>query len=122
MPSDACTIRTRKFRTNRLLKRKQMVRSLTVPSLFIKQAPSDDALLAYSVALCLCIPLFVLVQSCFYFAQYSQCVDVIHPGKANVPKTEVAQKTAQMYKVQQACVMVRTSQFFVPTRAFVSFV
>ena len=26
MPSDACTIRTRKFRTNRLLKRKQMVR------------------------------------------------------------------------------------------------
>jgi hypothetical protein len=27
MPSDACTIRTRKFRTNRLLKRKQMVRA-----------------------------------------------------------------------------------------------
>ena len=36
-----------------------------------------------------------------------QCVDVIHPGKANIPKTEVAQKVAQMYKVQQACVMVR---------------
>jgi hypothetical protein len=94
-----------------------MVRSLTVPSLFIKQAPSDDALLAYSVAI---VSLFVHVQSCFYLSQYSQCVDVIHPGKANVPKTEVAQKIAQMYKVQQACVMVCTSQSFVSTRAFVS--
>ena len=41
-----------------------------------------------------------------------QCVDVIHPGKANIPKTEVAQKVAQMYKVQQACVMVRLTLLF----------
>ena len=55
---------------------------------------------------CLC---FILIVFLLHFA--FQCVDVIHPGKANIPKTEVAQKVAQMYKVQQACVMVRGSQF-----------
>jgi len=54
---------------------------------------------------------FVLVFSVFAYKDL-QCVDVIHPGKANVPKTEVAQKIAQMYKVQQACVMVRLSFVF----------
>merc|ERR1712098_107076 len=46
----AATIRTRKFLTNRLLNRKQMV------------------------------------------------VDVLHPGRATVPKTEVREKLASMYK------------------------
>ena len=46
-----CTIRTRKFMTNRLLSRKQMV------------------------------------------------LDVIHHGRANVPKAELKQKIAKMYKV-----------------------
>jgi hypothetical protein len=59
---------------------------------------------------------FLLIVFLFYFA--FQCVDVIHPGKANIPKTEVAQKVAQMYKVQQACVMVRLTTrkvFFLST-------
>eukprot|EP00124_Ichthyophonus_hoferi_P002807 Ihof_evm3s210 gene=Ihof_evmTU3s210 len=45
------TLRTRKFLTNRLLARKQMV------------------------------------------------VDVVHPGRANVPKTEINDKLAQLFKV-----------------------
>ena len=60
------TIRTRKFLTNPLLQRKQMV------------------------------------------------VDVIHPGRPNVPKTEVAQRLVQMYKVQDpTCVILFgfTTQF-----------
>ncbi|KPP77092.1 hypothetical protein Z043_103509 [Scleropages formosus] len=48
--NDTVTIRTRKFMTNRLLQRKQMV------------------------------------------------VDVLHPGKATVPKTEIREKLAKMYK------------------------
>merc|ERR1711915_931918 len=50
MSDGTATIRTRKFLTNRLLQRKQMV------------------------------------------------VDIIHPGRANVPKTEVREKLARMYK------------------------
>eukprot|EP01125_Pyxidicula_operculata_P019058 TRINITY_DN687_c0_g1_i1.p1 TRINITY_DN687_c0_g1~~TRINITY_DN687_c0_g1_i1.p1 ORF type:complete len:141 (-),score=43.64 TRINITY_DN687_c0_g1_i1:180-602(-) len=48
--SDKATIRTRKFKVNRLLKRKQMV------------------------------------------------VDIIHHGRANVPKTELAEKLSKVYK------------------------
>uniref|UniRef100_A0AAQ4S205 40S ribosomal protein S24 n=4 Tax=Cottioidei TaxID=8100 RepID=A0AAQ4S205_GASAC len=48
--NDTVTVRTRKFMTNRLLQRKQMV------------------------------------------------VDVLHPGKATVPKTEIREKLAKMYK------------------------
>uniref|UniRef100_A0A2K5UHQ4 40S ribosomal protein S24 n=2 Tax=Macaca fascicularis TaxID=9541 RepID=A0A2K5UHQ4_MACFA len=48
--NDTITIRTRKFMTNRLLQRKQMV------------------------------------------------IDVLHPGKATVPKTEIREKLAKMYK------------------------
>ncbi|KAL0628484.1 40S ribosomal protein S24 [Plecturocebus cupreus] len=47
---DTVTIRTRKFVTNQLLQRKQMV------------------------------------------------IDVLHPGKATVPKTEIQEKLAKMYK------------------------
>ncbi|XP_033108377.1 40S ribosomal protein S24-like [Anneissia japonica] len=50
MGDNAVTVRTRKFMTNRLLSRKQMI------------------------------------------------VDVIHPGKATVPKTEIREKLASMYK------------------------
>merc|ERR1711893_215545 len=50
MSEVAATVRTRKFLTNRLLNRKQMV------------------------------------------------VDVLHPGRATVPKTEVREKLARMYK------------------------
>jgi small subunit ribosomal protein S24e len=50
MADAAATIRTRKFLTNRLLNRKQMV------------------------------------------------VDILHPGRATVPKTEVREKLARMYK------------------------
>merc|ERR1712127_205510 len=52
MSSDAVTIRTRKFMSNRLLARRQMV------------------------------------------------VDVLHPGKATVKKTEIREKLAKMYKTQ----------------------
>ncbi|CAH1794544.1 unnamed protein product [Owenia fusiformis] len=48
--SETATIRTRKFLTNRLLARKQMI------------------------------------------------VDVLHPGRATVPKTEIREKLAKMYK------------------------
>ncbi|XP_061421369.1 small ribosomal subunit protein eS24 isoform X3 [Lethenteron reissneri] len=54
----AVTIRTRKFMTNRLLQRKQMV------------------------------------------------VDVLHPGKATVPKTEVREKLAKLYKTTMDVVFV----------------
>ncbi|NP_001171757.1 40S ribosomal protein S24 [Saccoglossus kowalevskii] len=50
MGDSTCTLRTRKFLTNRLLCRKQMV------------------------------------------------VDVLHPGRATVPKTEIREKLAKMYK------------------------
>merc|ERR1712138_15220 len=49
--SKTCTIRTRKFLTNRLLQRRQFL------------------------------------------------VDVIHPGKANIPKDEIREKLQKMYKV-----------------------
>ncbi|KAA8499016.1 40S ribosomal protein S24-2 [Porphyridium purpureum] len=54
MADKACTVRTRKFITNRLLGRKQFV------------------------------------------------VDVLHPGRATVPKQELAEKIAKMYKVSDA--------------------
>eukprot|EP00274_Cyanoptyche_gloeocystis_P001919 CAMPEP_0196651336 /NCGR_PEP_ID=MMETSP1086-20130531/99_1 /TAXON_ID=77921 /ORGANISM="Cyanoptyche gloeocystis , Strain SAG4.97" /LENGTH=104 /DNA_ID=CAMNT_0041981255 /DNA_START=110 /DNA_END=421 /DNA_ORIENTATION=- len=51
MAEKSCTIRTRKFLTNRLLQRKQMI------------------------------------------------VDVLHPGRANVPKAELKEKLSKVYKV-----------------------
>uniref|UniRef100_A0A3P8PQQ9 Small ribosomal subunit protein eS24 n=1 Tax=Astatotilapia calliptera TaxID=8154 RepID=A0A3P8PQQ9_ASTCA len=56
--NDTVTVRTRKFMTNRLLQRKQMV------------------------------------------------VDVLHPGKATVPKTEIREKLAKMYKTTPDVVFV----------------
>ncbi|TSK22758.1 40S ribosomal protein S24 [Bagarius yarrelli] len=56
--SDSVTLRTRKFMTNRLLQRKQMV------------------------------------------------LDVLHPGKATVPKTEIREKLAKMYKTTPDVVFV----------------
>uniref|UniRef100_H3AWQ0 40S ribosomal protein S24 n=1 Tax=Latimeria chalumnae TaxID=7897 RepID=H3AWQ0_LATCH len=56
--NDTVTIRTRKFMTNRLLQRKQMV------------------------------------------------VDVLHPGKATVPKTEIREKLSKMYKTTPDVVFV----------------
>mmetsp|Transcript_32520 Transcript_32520/g.52685 ORF Transcript_32520/g.52685 Transcript_32520/m.52685 type:complete len:133 (-) Transcript_32520:273-671(-) len=52
MAEKTCTIRTRKFLTNRLLQRKQFI------------------------------------------------VDVLHPGRANVPKQELREKLAKQYKIQ----------------------
>merc|ERR1712159_150200 len=54
---DTATIRTRKFMTNRLLMRRQMV------------------------------------------------VDVLHPGKATVPKSDIKEKLARMYKSTGDCVV-----------------
>ncbi|MXQ82988.1 hypothetical protein E5288_WYG018878 [Bos mutus] len=56
--NDTVTIRTRKFMTNRLLQRKQMV------------------------------------------------IDVLHPGKATVPKTEIQEKLAKMYKTTPDVIFV----------------
>ncbi|ELK35441.1 40S ribosomal protein S24 [Myotis davidii] len=56
--NDTITIRTRKFMTNRLLQRKQMV------------------------------------------------IDVLHPGKATVPKTEIREKLAKMYKTTTDVIFV----------------
>ncbi|XP_073649503.1 small ribosomal subunit protein eS24 isoform X1 [Tursiops truncatus] len=56
--NDTVTIRTRKFMTNRLLQRKQMV------------------------------------------------IDVLHPGKATVPKTEIREKLAKMYKTTPDVIFV----------------
>ncbi|KAM9809420.1 40S ribosomal protein S24 [Syngnathus typhle] len=56
--NETVTVRTRKFMTNRLLQRKQMV------------------------------------------------VDVLHPGKATVPKTEIREKLAKMYKTTPDVVFV----------------
>ncbi|XP_055276199.1 40S ribosomal protein S24-like [Moschus berezovskii] len=55
---DTVTIRTRKFMTNRLLQRKQMV------------------------------------------------IDVLHPGKATLTKTEIREKLAKMYKTTQDVIFV----------------
>merc|ERR1712237_24 len=54
---DTATIRTRKFMTNRLLMRRQMI------------------------------------------------VDVLHPGKATVPKSDIREKLARMYKATADCVV-----------------
>ena len=54
MADKACTVRTRKFMTNRLLARRQFV------------------------------------------------VDVLHPGRANVPKAELQDKLAKMYDVKES--------------------
>ncbi|KAJ1142278.1 hypothetical protein NDU88_008605 [Pleurodeles waltl] len=56
--NDTVTVRTRKFMTNRLLQRKQMV------------------------------------------------IDVLHPGKATVPKTEIRDKLAKMYKTTPDVIFV----------------
>jgi small subunit ribosomal protein S24e len=56
--NDTVTIRTRKFMTNHLLQRKQMV------------------------------------------------IDVLHPGKATVPKTEIRGKLAKMYKTTPDVIFV----------------
>uniref|UniRef100_A0A8C3YKK3 40S ribosomal protein S24 n=1 Tax=Catagonus wagneri TaxID=51154 RepID=A0A8C3YKK3_9CETA len=56
--NDTVTIRTRKFMTNRLLQRKQMV------------------------------------------------IDVLHPGKATVPETEIREKLAKMYKTTPDVIFV----------------
>eukprot|EP00296_Roombia_truncata_P009110 JP447668.1.p2 GENE.JP447668.1~~JP447668.1.p2 ORF type:complete len:144 (+),score=70.73 JP447668.1:37-468(+) len=56
--SQSCTIRTRKFITNRLLARKQFV------------------------------------------------IDIIHPGRPNVPKAEVTEKIAKIYKADEQLVSV----------------
>uniref|UniRef100_A0A8C5QW94 40S ribosomal protein S24 n=2 Tax=Leptobrachium leishanense TaxID=445787 RepID=A0A8C5QW94_9ANUR len=56
--NDTVTVRTRKFMTNRLLQRKQMV------------------------------------------------IDVLHPGKATVPKTEIREKLAKMYKTTPDVIFV----------------
>uniref|UniRef100_A0A8C3K248 40S ribosomal protein S24 n=4 Tax=Amniota TaxID=32524 RepID=A0A8C3K248_9CHAR len=58
LQNDTVTIRTRKFMTNRLLQRKQMV------------------------------------------------IDVLHPGKATVPKTEIREKLAKMYKTTPDVIFV----------------
>merc|ERR1712221_41905 len=55
--ADTATIRTRKFMTNRLLQRRQMI------------------------------------------------VDVLHPGKATVPKSEIREKLARMYKTTSDCIV-----------------
>merc|ERR1711872_691895 len=54
---DTATIRTRKFMTNRLLMRRQMI------------------------------------------------VDVLHPGKATVPKSDIREKLARMYKATADCIV-----------------
>jgi small subunit ribosomal protein S24e len=54
MADKACTVRTRKFMTNRLLGRRQFI------------------------------------------------VDVLHPGRANVPKAEIREKLAKMYDAREA--------------------
>ena len=54
MAEKACTVRTRKFMTNRLLGRRQFI------------------------------------------------VDVLHPGRANVPKAEIREKLAKMYDAREA--------------------
>uniref|UniRef100_A0A8C5R1I2 40S ribosomal protein S24 n=1 Tax=Leptobrachium leishanense TaxID=445787 RepID=A0A8C5R1I2_9ANUR len=58
LQNDTVTVRTRKFMTNRLLQRKQMV------------------------------------------------IDVLHPGKATVPKTEIREKLAKMYKTTPDVIFV----------------
>uniref|UniRef100_A0A8C0NA36 40S ribosomal protein S24 n=1 Tax=Canis lupus familiaris TaxID=9615 RepID=A0A8C0NA36_CANLF len=65
--NDTVTIRTRKFMTNQLLQRKQMV----IDVLFF-----------------------------FFF------IDVLHPGKATVPKTEIREKLAKMYKTTPDVIFV----------------
>lgn len=66
------TIRTRKFMTNRLLARKQMV-----------------------IVKCPC----TVTDGETNHVLHVQVVDVLHPGRASVPKKEVAEKLAKMYKV-----------------------
>lgn len=86
--NDSVTLRTRKFMTNRLLQRKQMV---------------SEGLNCVAAKLNLwCWRLLSDVCLRFLF----QVLDVLHPGKATVPKTEIREKLAKMYKTTPDVVFV----------------
>lgn len=75
-PKKACTIRTRKFMTNRLLHRRQFV-----------------SVVCYSPCPSRLIGLL-------------QVVDVIHPNRATVSKLEIREKLAKAYKTQKDLIFI----------------
>ena len=77
LQSETCTIRTRKFLTNRLLQRKQMVRNQLKPDVDFTD---------------------ITLSPFLYHVFSSQIVDVLHPGRPNVPKAELRDQLAKMYK------------------------
>lgn len=81
--------------TNRLLQRKQMVRVYQVGSYM---NPATFVMCASTVAF-----VVTVVNTEIFF---QQVVDVLHPGKATVPKTEVREKLAKLYKTTPDVVFV----------------
>ncbi|KHN85657.1 40S ribosomal protein S24 [Toxocara canis] len=73
MADSVVTIRTRKVMTNRLLARKQMADS--VVTIRTRKVMTNRLL-----------------------ARKQMVVDILHPNRASVPKTEVREKLAQLYK------------------------
>lgn len=84
--NESVTLRTRKFMTNRLLQRKQMV------SERLNGVEGKLYLMRWCLRSDACVP--------------SQVLDVLHPGKATVPKTEIREKLAKMYKTTPDVVFV----------------
>ena len=86
--------------TNRLLQRKQMVSSFT-PVFFGGYSSSHLCFLGGTVPIITFLSRLHLVFFCVL-----QVVDVLHPGKATVPKTEIREKLAKMYKTTPDVVFV----------------
>ena len=94
MSDGAVTVRTKKFITNRLLQRKQFVRSSARP--LNPPRPAAPAFLfsaSSSAHAALCLS---LCSAC------SQLVEVIHPGLAGVSKSDLKEKLATNLKVRES--------------------
>ena len=99
MAEKSCTVRTRKFMTNRLLSRRQFVSSCCLLHLDADLGALPIPCSPYK-APCLTPPSPAL-------APRPQVTDVLHPGRANVSKEELREKLAKMYDVKDTnCVFV----------------
>ena len=87
--------------TNRLLQRKQMVSSSSHLCFYGGYSSSHLCFLGGTVPIITFLSRLHLVFFCVL-----QVVDVLHPGKATVPKTEIREKLAKMYKTTPDVVFV----------------
>ena len=97
MAEKSCTVRTRKFMTNRLLSRKQFVS----PAAYCPCAARPRRARRRLAARRLALPLTRAHPPPSFFLLL-QVVDVLHPGRANVSKVELKEKLSKMYDVKDS--------------------